>query len=312
MAVLPEILGDAPAPARFEMSASAVHDLPSPMFSVTPVPDTFAAPVVLPIGTGDSATVFADTGAPVTSASASGGSYRQVSFATDETMVRRLTIPVTVATPGRYAVLLRTGQANSLSGTFSFRAVIGGRVFGTPVSLDRPPSPSSGLYSQWVDLGTFAFPNGLTDWEATSGVTTNVSIYASRTSGSAVAALDTIVLMPVELLDGEPGVRLTTLLDSLGDTASGYMTRWDGDAEYVQSYRNGAALPGIPALLAGQIPTLIPGRRNVLHLFRQTSSAALQDAVTGDQRTATVNTDTIAMTTQVTISYHPRHLWLAP
>jgi hypothetical protein len=117
--------------------------------------------------------------------------------------------------------------------------------------------------------------------------------------------------MPVEQFADEPGTRLTTLPDMLGNTPT-YVNRWDGDGEYHQIYRNGAAYTMNPAVLAGQFPTLTPGRRNVFHLFRQTQSASRQDGVLGETRDTLDNSDAITMTTTVSISYHPRWLWLAP
>jgi hypothetical protein len=73
------------------------------------------------------------------------------------------------------------------------------------------------------------------------------------------------------------------------------------------------AVAGNPAILAGQFPVLTPGRRNLFQLLRQTSPAAREDGILGDQRltVGNQNRDIIGRTTDVTVSYRPRWLWLA-
>lgn len=311
MAVLPEILGDAPAPARFEMTPNATLNIPSPMFAVTPVDDTFAAPIVYQFGAGDGATAFADADTTTSAAAWSGGSARVITFATNPAMALRLKITATGIRAGRYAMMLRVARVSSTAGVYAFKADVSARTTGPVVTLDRPTSPSS-TYAQWLHLGDFTFPVGLSDFSSASTVSAVINLYAQQVSagGSAAARVDALVLVPVELFDGEPGMRLTALPETMN--AAPFVTRFDGDEEYVQLYNgSGAPIGASPATLVGQFPVLSPGRRNVLHLFRQTSGAS-RFFGTSDTRSTTDNSDDLTQTTTVTVSYHPRYLWLAP
>lgn len=309
MVVLPEILGDAPAQARYELVAAATHSIPSPMFSVTPVPDSFTAPIVIQFGTGDTVTPGTDMNAAGGSTSYSGGSYRPIDFATDSSLVKRATVPVPAGTrPGRYALMLRAARS-STADVIAFRAGVHGRILGDTVTMDRPVT-STGGYAQWLDLGTFTLPPGGVDYDTAAMTATNLEIHVQRVTGATFGVnLDVLVLMPVELLDGEPGQRLTVLPDAIPASPSRF--RIDGDTESFQKFTSNAVAPANYPLPDGQIPVLSPGRRNVLHFFRQTQSAAREDGILGDQRATVDNRDAVTMTTTITVSYAPRFLWLA-
>jgi hypothetical protein len=180
MAVLPEILGDAPAPARFDMVASATHQIPAPMFAVTPVSDSFSAPPLVQFGVGDSITPGTDMGAAVTDSFYSGGSYRPISFATDTGLVKRATVPISGVTPGRYAVMVRASRVNG-SDSLAFQAIVNQRVPGPVVGVERP---NANDFTLWLDLGTFAFPQGLSDSSATSMEDTTIDLLVQRVAGA--------------------------------------------------------------------------------------------------------------------------------
>ena len=300
--VLPEILGDAPAPLRLEMTAEETHDIPSPMISVTPVPDGFILPI-LPCGTGDVVTAIGDTEDPPSSIS------RSIPFGVTENLASRAYFALDGFRPGRYQAFLRVGRGVGSSASYTFQARVASRSANPLQTLERV-NVDGPAYKQYVDLGTISLPTGLQDWDAAALGHTFLNLFVGRTSGSSALTVFGLVLVPVELFEDEPGLRLTVFPDEL--PASPSVLRVDGDGGYVQAYLGSGALTAIvnPAWMTGQFPQVVPGRANLLTLLRQTSTDARPDGLLGDQRDTLNNADSTSMQTTLTVSYQPRFLYL--
>lgn len=246
-----------------------------PLVGIAPWSATLAQ-----VGTGDSWTAGTDTGAAVTDAAYSGGSYRAVSFATDAALASRLT-GTTTAPEGEYRALLRVARSD-LDTTLSLR-LNNGRV----VRLTRPASGAAG-HATWIDLGSFVITEG-----------ESLDVQVGRDSGTGEAHLDALLLLPVRELD-DPQRVSTCLVAEFGEVPPAGSTIFDGERQNVVVRDTTGAQSALP-LTAGHYPQVRPGEGNVLHLLEQT---ALDGSGYGD------NPDSIATTAEVTLTYSPRWLHL--
>jgi hypothetical protein len=159
MAVLPEILGDAPAPARFEMTRRRGPHHPVADVLRDPGPDDVHRPDRVPVrdrgrghrghGHGRAGGFGATTRAARTA--------RSRSPRTD--MVRGAPVPCQASARsvrGDAAVGATRHHVDQYALPGEHR-----RPLVRPGRRPGPPAVSAGNYAQWVDLGTFAFPNGL-------------------------------------------------------------------------------------------------------------------------------------------------------
>lgn len=308
---MPAIKGDAPAPARIAASVSATLDQSDIMWSIAPVPATYTAPIVWPIGTGDGATAGTDTGAAVSNSAYSGGSYRPITFATNASMVTRLTGSAPAAVPvGRYLVMMRVARSDTAS-TFAMRfgytGLGGADIAGSKtVTLDRGTSTTAG-YATWANMGVFSFPKFLTDLDVPGfNFAPGYVIQAQRLSGGGQLHLDAIMLVPVELKDAEgAGRTLFSRFHAFGLQSGDQVAYWDGDTEaFTRVNGFGVVDSGVqPSALDGEFPMVHPGQTNVLHVLQQTRL--------GSGYFGTLdNSDAISRSTTVTASYHPRYLYL--
>lgn len=311
--VLPEIIGDAPAPLRLSADFSASKNQYDILWSVAPVPDDYPAPIVWQLGEGDGWTVEPNV-STVANLVFSGGSCRAVAFAgsTADTMSTRLygSAPAAVP-PGRYKVMLRVARSDNIS-QFAFRfgdsGLFGQTYDGSPTAvMTRSPHDGSVRHATWVDLGVHSFPAHLTDINLpTLNFVPDVALAVQRTAGTdGTANLDAFLLIPIDVkgVDGEART-LVSEFPAWGPQSDDAASHWDGDLEqFVRLNGFGVLDSGTQPLNRGQYPRALPGVKNVLHLLTQVRP--------GDGELDTVsNADAISTTTTLTMSYHPRRLWI--
>lgn len=306
-ALMPEVVGDAPAPLRIEATFGAPRDQHDILWATSAVPSDYE-PIVWQIGTGDGWTVSSDTTAPVTNSAYSGGSYRSVTFASTALPVVRLSGYPPSIQPGRYKVFLRAAR-NSSSGVFSMRfghTRDGGTLYGTApaVRLDYGVGQATML-----DLGEFEFPLPRTDADVpTVADEPFVALAVERLSGTANLILDAFVLVPVDLSSVtslEPWEKSDMLVSSFSThgprTAPGETQVWDGDAEVTFCRLNGVTDGYVSAVNRGRFPTARPGVSNLLTLFHQTRPVT----------TVTPSSPAeLSADSAIFVTYQPRHLWL--
>jgi hypothetical protein len=309
--VLPAVKGDAPAELRVGLDPS-LSNMAGYKFMLSSVAletgASYTAPYFWQVGTGDSFTADTDTGAGVADATTSNGSYRSVSFATDATLIKRMHGTMPSMPAGLYKVLGRFRRSDT-SSTFSAR--LGQTVGGidvpglTTAVLDR--ATSFAAHATWLDLGEFTFPHGgqaPSDFIAADGAPT-VFLQASRLSGTGALHVDAFAAIPVS---GEDVVLTKTLFsefDAIGPTGS-ELVLWDTAENMCWVAAPGPPLQPITAakpILTGGFPVALPGHVNVLHVFQQVNG---QKPFGG-----TDSSDSITATTTLSVSYHPRYLWLA-
>lgn len=303
--VLPEIIGDVPAPARLAVSPSNrgtvggyrwLHHM-----HITDAPDPA---ITIQFGTGDGFTAGADTngGSP---GGWSGGSARLVSFATNTALVDRIKGNTAVAVPaGRYKAFVRVNR-NDLSSKFSLRlgqASSSGYEYGPTKVMARPPSTA--VHTTWVYLGDFTFPlyTGVPLEEAGAAAVQNIALQVGRTSGAGSAYLDVIKLLAIEVGDTiETRTMFTDLPMAAAFDVAG-KDIWDGDAEsYWKVDNSGNAVPLARPDMIGGFARVHPGQVNTLTVLPQVNGTAYVDD----------NSDVLTATTSVTVSYHPLYLNLA-
>lgn len=309
--LLPAIVGDAPAPLRISAAFSAAMDVHDIAWTVVPVPADYA-PIVWPIGTGDSFTAGTDTGAGVADAAFSGGSYRAVTFATDGDLATRLSGPVAgPVPPGRYRVYARVARTN-LDSTYTLRlgthdAVFGDSVDGAETVTVSPSSDgvTGPTHATYVDLGVRSYPSHLTELDVTGlNYTPQIALQVARTAGTGNLNLDCLILVPVTLkgIEGAAST-LTSEFPVFGPRSDDEYAMWDGDLEaFVRKNGVGAVDSSVQPINRGGFPVAVPGATNALHLITQTRTREGFFGATAP--------DTIASTTDVAISYHPRFLWI--
>lgn len=310
--VLPEILGDAPAPLRIAAAFSVARHQSDILWAASPVPANYQ-PVVWQIGDGDGWTADVDTAAAAASSAFSGGSYREVSFATTAGLARRLYGTAPAAIPrGRYRVFLRVARSDTAS-TFAFRLGRYNSITGTDytgaetVRMDRSASTTAG-HATYVDLGVRSFPRFMNTLPGVKGYNPRpgISLQVERLSGTGAAQLDAFVLVPVKLESEEaPSRMMTSEFATYGPFVDDVASYWDGDLESYTRMNGFAVLESsIQPINHGAPPVVHPGVTNAVHLLQQTR-------LTSGTLGATDNSDDIAATATVTFSYHPRLMYLA-
>lgn len=299
--VLDEIVGDAPVPLRITVDGlDDISRFESMLLTLTAAEEA-VMPVLWDIGTGDGAEVGTDTGAPVSDSSYVGGSYREISFATEADMVSRLarsdpdTDPIEIPGIGSYRAILRVSFPDGDPSTTKFALQLKAAPTPLPAVTVVPAFSVGGTV--WVDLGIASWPLGLPSTTDAGGPYGAIfEIYAARISGAASIIVDALLLIPdIDVVDSA-----TSLLTLLPDVwSSDAVAVWDGDTESFWVLNpDGTAGYTSPSPLAGVFPVAIPGRTNVLTVVTQ-----IGDGGSGDVITSSVD---------VTVSYLPRFLWPAP
>lgn len=315
--VLPPVVGDAPAPLRLKVDPSHPDHTSGYrfMFSMLSAAAEPAGPIVWQIGdtdvggivTADGWTAGTDTTASETVAGYSGGSRRSVTFTSFTTMTDRLWgVAPAVLPAGKYKVLVRVGRTD-INTTFGLRLEQGAAPYeaaGDTVLMDR--APSTAAHFTWVDLGAFTFPRGHAAPEGQNGTPSApyIALGASRLSGTGQLRLDAFLLVP---LDVEGGIEVRTLFVEfplLGIPASNGYAVFDGDTEAAWGFNGDGTAANMPTEMQGQFPIAVPGAANVLHLLQQVNGRQPGGGTNPDA------SDAIGRTTAVTISYHPRWLWI--
>lgn len=298
--LLPTVVGDAPAPARFEIVPSGAVTYRQPLLSVAGLNQ---APVIWPttnlVG-GTDTTSVETTGAGTGYVS---GDYRRISFATNTALTNRLAgapfvFPATMP-PGKYRVLVRVSRTDTTS-RFTMRlrqqiSVLVPDVFGPAVPFGGAVTSPAVNRAAWVDLGVFSWPTNLPPDDAQFALPQgpSISFEAGRASGSGSLDVDVFMLIPVP--DNSESVRS---LISFGPNAGDKIVV-DGDGEYV-------GFPGYvvgPDSVSGAFPMLRPDGENSLYYVEQTLA---------EQGNGTFNdSDVLTRSSVVTVSYRPRWLYLA-
>jgi len=312
--ILPDAVGDAPAPAVVTVTPTTRTDGALHLLHTTPVLATgTAAPVAWQVGTSDgwsTGAIDPKFAAPTTDADWSGGSYRATSGVTVGTGAY-LNGSKTIQ-PGRYLVLVRAGQATGGTGAWRF-TFYAGPLNQTIVSETWTVIAGSADQAHWHPVGIATFPQGSTlppaVLAAEPTITADVALLATLMSGSGTLNVDAIVLLPVS----EDSRTLRWGLSSYDSTITADTV--DGELEQIYS-RNPAdsKLKIRPTIAMGGFPQLVPGP-NALHMLGglaggQFASNAAEAGLAGS--VPTNQPDLITTTNQVTVTYRPRWLWPRP
>lgn len=240
--------------------------------------------------------------------SGAGSNYMRTTFATDTSLVFRLTASNFPAASGvemrgtyrMYALLRAPG-----TGTYSVQWTLGPAAGGVPVVSDVLPfTPNSGTLRSVIDLGQITFPVGADPvTSGYSGVEKSMTggqlqLWAARTSGTGSLDWDYIALVPD---DGARGDDYFTF--SLYGLATTMDVVADGPRDMV--YPQDVAATTLPVWYAipssGRIPHLTPNQTNRWVLLRPDRAGV--DNNYGDVK---------SRTTTVTVSYWPRYAFVRP
>lgn len=311
--ILPAILGDAPTPLQVKVNPSNAAAMPGFRWMLSlHAGDTQRLPVLWQYGTGDGWTTGLDTGAAAADATFAGGSHRPITFTITAVQTIRLYGPAPAAlAPGRYKVLVRLSRTTTAA-TFSLRLgqKVGAGYFYGSVNTSAPSyyfdraASTSAVHAAWVDLGEFTFPKGVDPVDALNGANAipDVALEVGRISGTGSAQMDCLLLVPIETPDTLLASTLFAYFPIFGiDTGTAYGV-WDGDTERFWSVTSTGTAGSAPCEMEGSFPVAIPGASNVLTLLQQVNGAKPffnEDGV-----------DIISASTDVTVSYYPRWLWI--
>jgi len=309
-AILPTILGDAPAPLRIQANPSnPVYMNGYRWMLAMHSAETQQGPILWQIGGTDGWTAGTDTSASTATnpTEHTGGTHRVVSFATDANLVTRISGSAPSAPPpGRYRILTRVVRSDT-SSVFSLRfgQAIGLGVYnyGPTVATAREVSTAA-RHATWVDLGEHTFPFGFTAPAGLEGVlgAPSIALQLGRISGAGSANIDAILLQPIALGTTRESRTLFSEFAKAGIFVDGGTGNWDGDLETFWAYSQfGIAVAVVPEL-AGQFLRVTPGVTNTLTLLQQVNGRM---SIFGDDAS-----DLLTATTEAALSYHPRWLYL--
>lgn len=219
----------------------------------------------------------------------SGGNGARVAFGTtNDLTTARLTQldflgTASVEHAGIYRLMARVARSGgAATDDFEVKAVIG-PVTGQTVTVSNLTGP------QMVDLGLFglAYPPVYDGYGAQLPVDSDVIFYARRTSGSGSLDVDYILALPADTsqftVDFGGGIGLD----------SGFL---DGPQDTVYRKSSGGAWITSNFLPVGGLPSLVPNQTNRLYFVRSRTT-------TDDQITDDFN---------LSVSYWPRYLYVAP
>ena len=233
------------------------------------------------------------------------GSASQPMVPTASTVLQWASLP-----PGDYLVFVRVGQADVDTEILFFnRPPANGATYTrADAAAAKTVDTTHGTAGHdWFDLGVVAMPGGGPIPDGVFGLDGaampalwNVGVY--KASGSVTIDLDAVVLVPA----GRPGTQTRhgwadfpgayTSKDVILDGVNG---RWYAEGE--STLTAGVTTRTAPSNVSGTLPVVVPGADNVLTLFASTASTAA----------ARIDDDK-ALTTLVTWSYFPRHLYDRP
>jgi hypothetical protein len=304
-AVLPTIVGDAPAPLMLSVDPSNTTRLDGyrHMFAVNSTYSSVAGPIVWQIGGSDGWTAGTDTSASEFDGNFSGSNRRSVTFNTVTTMATRISglAPATLPS-GRYRAFLRFGRAVASNSKHAFRLGVGGG-YGPTAVVERGATTTTTLQT-WVDLGDFTHPFGHNAPKGQEGVARLpvVDLQVQKFIGGAVR-LDCFLIVPIDSTDTIQNRMLFSEQNQTGvGSVSGSYGVWNGDTESAYAFNSsGQAETGFIAEMMGGFPEVVPGAVNTLHFLQQVSARDPADS-------SLDASDDITVSTVLTPSYYPR--WL--
>lgn len=235
--------------------------------------------------------------------SGAGSNWSQCTFATSAPMAVRLDLSElsglwpavpSVDNRGTYRVFIRVRRNNGTSNSVRLRmqwGVSGQRFIGDTISSWSSPSTQFAL----VDLGKLTLPTtadpirvGVSGEEVPVRGLIALEIEAERISGTSNLDIDYVMFVPAD--DGY------LFYDHPSGSSSNHTTVVDGVNEAIYQLRTdeGAIANVEPIMVGGRFPMLSPGETNRLVFARMVNY--------GD--------DDIADTTDITVSYWPRYLYV--
>lgn len=299
---LPDVLGDAPAPAIVTMTPSARADGALHLLQCAPVLAAgTGAPIVWQVGTGDGWSVSA-MAAATADADWSGGSYRQTTGAAASVGGSK------TVQPGHYRAFVRAGAPAAATGVWRF-GFYSSPLSAPVVSESWQIVAGSADEAQWHPVGIVTFPLGAALADSVLAVepaiTVTVAMTIDRISGTGNLNVDAIVLLPVS--DEATSLRWAVFCNVADTSITNDIV--DGDQQIIYSRDPGdSKLKTRPPVAMGGFPVLQPGP-NVMHIL----GALVGGKADGDGVLATVpsRVDLITVTTAVIVTYRPRYLWPA-
>jgi hypothetical protein len=313
--VLPTIKGDAPTKLRVRMATASTADAGRPsdwLLGVVSGSDQASClGYVMDLGTGDAIDKHASVGDPVTSAALWGGSGRPVSFSVTPGLITRFGTVWAGIKRGRYRLRIRVTNDDATPATYLFaggQSVAGVEVYNDPVAWSANlDSETDAAQTAWVDLGDLTFPPGFDAPDDVVLADYQVPLYVQigRTSGTATLRIDALLLTPLDGVHLDSVSMMGAHFDGEG-LALARATTWDGDTEtawmvFVSGGVDGYL--GTKPSMTGGFPVAEPASAvNVLWAFPTDSGDPPAGA-------AALVTD-VAVSHDITVSYHPRLLYL--
>lgn len=303
---LPDVLGDAPTPLRLRVDPTGTTD--AWFFR--------RRGVHMMVTHADAAPVRVQTSAmtavsPAFKQTILGGEFLD-GDAIKATMPTGAMVKLTTAAPnipfGRYRMLLRAqGRNDSPTAADSASFWLGYDIDSLPIrrAFDfRPTSDFSGSFEHflWLNMGEIDHPLGGSLDDGTG--TLKLVLWGSRIAGGSFAEYqwDEILLVPID--DDEPGTMALIQHGKYNDDLDTLDHAWvyDGETDATYLLVDDATVTAYPAVtVSGSLPVAIPGRTNRVVLDLGAAIPGLMDSAA----------DSIAATTQVTVSYQPRWLYMA-
>lgn len=274
--VLPEIVGEMPAPAKVKLSSSS--------WMLGPGVATLAAAHSLTTAANWSANVTATADAGYMSTS--GRRETDTSALWDDWKTVCTFTPATMP-PDSYRALIRVSASTNV-GAWQVRWVVSSPSAASSISTP-PVTVSAASMRRWIDTGRVPVP--LTDGTALGGSSVTVLTLQARRAGigGQLRFDDRLLLLPSTD---------ATLLKITPDDVGAVATVMLADSEDREVSMLGGGQVARPPDFAGGWPILRPGEPNRLLLLQNL-----------DPRLVATRDDLLTATATVTVSYRPRYLW---
>lgn len=307
--VLPDPGGVAPAPLTLDASTPVAGRL-APRVSVLPLDVPTGDPVPTGAVAWQAETWALSAGTTlVTGASASNGQATNTQLGNstgNQQIARRLTGFVSVPWAGRWQLYARAQFVATASPPGDPVTVVvrgaGPALVSTPGSVLQRSAANAW---QLLDLGVFSIPKGnqpsrrpYTVEPVQVGIDAGVDT-TSTLLASLQVRFDYILAVPLDVpLDQ---VQPPATLDFGPVDLAGARLVVDGDARWEERRLAASeALSGVPSRPTGEYPVAVPGAVNLMHVLPRWQ----HPTVPGQQ------SDTLTHQVNVTVSWHPRHLYL--
>jgi len=307
---LPPILGDAPAPLSMRLLPSVPWTQHDAAVHVTAFADpSDAAALVLPL---DDAWTGTNVGGRAGDTTMISGQNRATTGF--PASLKRTDVAMR---PGRYRAYLRMAKESNLVVSFAASLHSGGVRLSDP-SLGIYDTPANTATSSvwraaYVDLGEVTLPPRADARRLSGGATEfDLTVTVERRSGTALARLDALVLIPVQAV--RVAGACASVIEARTEDGTWTMGPTDSvtgilDAEERDTWHEATdgIAPGAPAIARGGFPTVWPGADNVVYMLQQTASRVRPPTAA---MSAGAGSDSITATTRVELSYLPRYLYL--